>query len=365
MRTAIIAAVLLAFTGAADAEHWEHVQTHLSQLIDRIDIAPNLNTCSDVADVPAMYVTTHLEVNGMSISYGWEWACRAHQLYICPTQSCQDQFNEAFWTGDHWIRINPPPPREPQVLTQDENGSAEWGTIPRDDPGWAPLRDKPELICKKLVNYPSLRTSGGFDYRCQGGLFAWTQEQPANRLPTPIDALFSQPEAAKSPTAESPGYRPPFQPGNLYGAPMCTFIPDNPQAAPTPSICILRSDNGTYAVRAGKRDRCGPYNCGELIQQWKIRPDATTGSVSCAFMYNHTACHTAVEWREETDRLCAAASAATAKRQAMQRAGWGTNAMFLQHGGEFNAAGAVEAKSGQLCADAQGALATAEAAGIK
>ena len=39
--------------------------------------------------------------------------------------------------------------------------------------------------------------------------------------------------------------------------------------------------------------------------------------------------------------------------------------MFLQHGGEFNAAGAVEAKTGQLCADAQGALAAAEAAGIK
>ena len=82
-------------------------------------------------------------------------------------------------------------------------------------------------------------------------------------------------------------------------------------------------------------------------------------------MYDRNVCHTPVEWREETDRLCAAASAATAKRQAMQRAGWGTNAMFLQHGGEFNAAGAVEAKTGQLCADAQGALATAEAAGIK
>jgi hypothetical protein len=32
--------------------------------------------------------------------------------------------------------------------------------------------------------------------------------------------------------AES-GYRPPFQPGNLYGAPMCSFIPDNPQSAPS------------------------------------------------------------------------------------------------------------------------------------
>jgi hypothetical protein len=168
-----------------------------------------------------------------------------------------------------------------------------------------------------------------------------------------------------SPALAESGYRPPFQPGNLYGAPMCAFIPDNPQSAPTPAICILRADNGTYAVRAGERDSCGPYNCGELIQQWKTRPGAATGSVTCAFMYDHTACHTAVEWREENDRLCAAASDATAKRQAMQRAGWGTNAQFLQHGGEFSAIGAVEAKTGQLCANAQGALATAEDAAVR
>ena len=115
-----------------------------------------------------------------------------------------------------------------------------------------------------------------------------------------VAALLTLTDAAH---AES-GYRPPFQPGNLYGAPMCTFIPDNPQSAPTPAICILRSDNGTYAVRAGERDRCRPYNCGELIQQWKIRPDAATGSVTCAFMYDRNVCHTPVEWREETDRLC-------------------------------------------------------------
>ena len=238
----------------------------------------------------------------MSISYGWEWACRAHQLYICPMQSCQDQFNETFWPGDHWIKINPPSPREPQVLTQDENGFAEWGSIPRDDPGWAPPRDKPELICKKLVNYPSLRTSGGFDYRCQGGLFAWTQEQPANRLPTPIDALFSKPEAAKSPTAPSSGIPTAISTGEPVRRLECALSSRTTHKPHRHHRSAPYFDNGTYAVRAGERDRCGPYNCGELIQQWKVRPDAATGSVSCAFMYDHTACHTAVEWREETEQ---------------------------------------------------------------
>jgi hypothetical protein len=124
MRAAIIAAVFLAFTGAADAEHWEHVQTHLGQLIDQIDIAGPMNTCQDVADVPSMYVSTDLSVNGMSLTYRWAWTCQRHVLYFCSTQNCYEPPNSVVAGGDQWTRINPPSqPTTTQVPTQGESGS--------------------------------------------------------------------------------------------------------------------------------------------------------------------------------------------------------------------------------------------------
>jgi hypothetical protein len=77
--------------------------------------------------------------------------------------------------------------------------------------------------------------------------------------------------------------------------------------------------------------------------------------VVCAWVYDHQACRTVSEWAEKAHEWCERAAQSTARRQAMQAKGWGTNRLFMTPcGAEFAREGQAEAVAGTICAAEQG-----------
>jgi hypothetical protein len=100
-----------------------------------------------------------------------------------------------------------------------------------------------------------------------------------------------------------------------------------------------------------------PANDDELLP---ARPAAQP--IVCSWVYDAQKCRTLDQWREQARTWCDRAAQSTARRQAMQRAGYGTNRLFLTPAGaEFAREGQAEATAGAICAAEQGGAAKAQA----
>lgn len=91
-------------------------------------------------------------------------------------------------------------------------------------------------------------------------------------------------------------------------------------------------------------------------------PPTAQPVVVCAWVYDRQACHTVAEWAEKTREWCDRAAQSTARRQAMQAKGWGTNRFFMSpYSAEFVREGRAEAVAGTICSAEKVGLASAEA----
>lgn len=86
--------------------------------------------------------------------------------------------------------------------------------------------------------------------------------------------------------------------------------------------------------------------------------DQASERIVCAWVYDAQKCRTIDQWRERARIWCDRAAQSTARRQAMQAKGWGTNRLFMSpYGAEFAREGQAEAVVGTICAAEQGGLA--------